>query len=182
MTDIKILREYAKNRKLPRFIHLGKFSEDWRQYALDIINTTEDSSDYSLQNRLKSLPGSETDDYSVLDGKYLQKNVFEKMRLPDCLAQFEDIYNFRFAVLEPNAEVPEHLDSPYSYRLISVIEGQHIVWSENHALTMKPGDVYFINGCYKHKVENVTDKQRIAFLAKMPITGHNTYELLRTRT
>ena len=183
MTDLETLKKFAKCRKLPKIIYLGNTSQEWKDYAINIAENTSDSLDYSIKNRTSSpLPGSKTDDYSVLTSIYSQRNVFDDIDIPECLSDFEDIHNIRFAILKPKSSVPEHLDSPETYRLISVIKGQHDVWSEGEKFPMNEGEVYFINGCFKHKVDNLTDIERVAFLAKMPITGKNTNELLRIRT
>jgi quercetin dioxygenase-like cupin family protein len=179
MTDIQTLRAYAKGRSLPGVIYLGNVSDDWIETVLEFSKSIPDNIDYSISNRT-DIPGEH--DYSLLNGNYTQKNVLGDMVLDKIFDKFEDIYNIRFAILKPNQEVPTHLDSPYAYRLICVLEGSHDYIFDNKKIEMTKAQLYFVNGCIKHSVKNNNSYDRIAILAKMPITEKNTNELLRTRT
>jgi quercetin dioxygenase-like cupin family protein len=180
MKDFETLRAYAKGKRLPSVIYLGNTKTDWIDYAIQTSIATPDSTDYSVVNRT-DVPGAQEYDYSKL-GNYVQKNVFEEMALDDTLNNFEGIFNIRFAVLDSDKSVPEHVDSPWDYRLLCVLTGTHNFIADNKTTPMFPGEMYFVNGCYRHTVTNNTNKERIAFLAKMPITEKNTNELLRART
>tara|TARA_B100000900_G_scaffold185503_1_gene157275 strand:+ start:1604 stop:2146 length:543 start_codon:yes stop_codon:yes gene_type:complete len=178
MKDFATLRAYANGKKLPSVIYLGQAADDWVEYAIKTSNATPDSTEYSVDNRT-DVPGAQEYDYTQL-GNYVQKNVFKEITLDDTLNNFEGIFNIRFAVLDSGKSVPEHVDSPWDYRLLCVLKGTHNFIADNKTTPMFPGEMYFVNGCYRHTVTNDTNKARIAFLAKMPITEKNTNELLRT--
>ena len=178
MTDLKTLKAYAKGKKLPALIHLGNTSTEWLTYILEISKSMPDSLDHSINNR-SDVPGEH--DYDVLNGNYTQRNLSGKIELDETFARFEDITNIRFGVLKAGKEIPEHLDSPFLYRLLCVINGSHEFTINNKTTVMSSGEIYFVNGCYKHSVKNTNDYSRHAMLAKLPITEINTNELLRTR-
>ena len=183
MSNIQTLKALALGRKMPSVIYLGQAEDNIIDSLLDLSNNIESNLDVSIERRFENpLPRSETDDYSVLNGKYTQKNIDQSVDLGNILNTFEDIHNVRFGVLGVGNSVPFHLDDPFTYRLLVMLQGMHVWQDETQKVTMSEGDIFWVNGCYKHSVHNIGDIDRIALLAKMPITEKNTYELLRTRT
>lgn len=180
MKDFKTLRAYANGKRLPSVIKLGTVQASWIEYAIEISLKTPDSTGYSVSNRT-DVPGAQEYDYTKL-GNYIQKNMFDEIILDNVLNNFEGVFNVRFAILDSGQSIPEHVDSPWDYRLLCVLTGSHDFVSDGQVTQMLPGDMYFVNGCYRHQVTNNTNIERIAFLAKMPITEKNTNELLRART
>ena len=62
-----------------------------------------------------------------------------------------------------------------------MLEGTHEFHSDEKQVTMKEGQVWFVNSAFHHAVHNNTDNKRTALLGKMDVNEHNT-GLLRTRT
>ena len=182
--DIKTLRQYAKLRKLPGIIKLGTIPDKLRLQLYALSEDTEVSNDLSLENR-KGIYGVEHDHTSPLGKTYNQKHLNERWSVGiNCLNEFENKFDWRFAELNPSGFIPMHLDDPYSYRFMAVLFGSHIFRCLDEQYTeteMTFGDVYFINPAFRHSVENVnTEYKRVALLGKIEINEHNT-ELLRAR-
>lgn len=172
MKDTKILKEFAKGRRLPHYRYIGKADSIWMDYIKTVCNKTPESNEYSYANRQDVELDFET--YKDFLASYIQKNVFDKIIIDRCMEQFDNVTNLRFAILKEGDTVPEHLDSPKTLRMICMIEGSHIFKFEGDVeCTMNEGDIYFVNGCYRHSVVNTTKGDRIALLAKMEYNTHN---------
>mgnify|MGYP000047107068 CR=1 FL=1 len=183
-TDIKTLRQYAKLRKLPSLIKLGTLSDEINIGLLKLCESTEISNKRASDNR-KGIYGVEHDHTTPLGKTYNQKHVDNFTFNIDCLNEFTNKTDWRFAELEPNGFIPMHLDDPSFYRFIAVIHGSHTVCciTEKHnEVNMNVGDVYFINPAFKHSVTNNSkENKRIALLGKIEINENNT-RILRTKT
>ena len=180
--DIRTLRQYAKLRKLPGLIKLGTLSQKINSDLLKLSTTAEITNNKAVENR-KGIYGVEHDDSTPLGKTYNQKHVDEWIIAIDCLNAFEGKTDWRFAEMDANSSIPMHLDDPYTYRFIVMIEGEHIFYTDcqkYEKVNMSKGDVYFVNPAYRHGVENL-NQTRIALLGKMKINEYNT-ELLRTST
>lgn len=178
--NIKALRQYAKLKKLPGVIKLGIISNKLCDHLCELSKGAEITNERSIENR-QGIYGVEHDNTSPVGKTYNQKHIDNWIIDIECLNSFIEKYDWRFAELEPQGIIPMHLDDPYSYRFLAVVNGSHVFGLENKKFIMNSGDVYFINSAYKHTVENTSkDIKRVALLGKMKINEHNT-KLLRTR-
>jgi hypothetical protein len=180
----KALYQYARLRKLPEVINLGNIDNSKRISLLEDVDKTPISNDRAVKNR-KGVYGVEHD-YSTPAGKtYNQRHIDKLIKLTsfaECLENFVDIFDWRYAELEKDSSIPEHLDNPYYYRLIVMLKGQHeYVTYKKEKIIMSENEVWFVNPAYHHSVKNITDGKRIALLGKIEINENNT-KLLRDRT
>lgn len=179
--DIKTLRQYAKLKKFPSVIKLGILDSNIRLKLLNLSKITKISNDRAIENRKNGVYGVEYDNTTPAGKTYNQKHVDNFIIGIDCLNEFTNKTDWRFAELDPNASIPMHLDDPYTYRFLAVIDGSHVFCYDNTELTMSAGDVYFINSAHKHSVKNIDlVNKRIALLGKIEINDYNT-RILRTR-
>jgi len=170
----KTLRLYAKNRMLPVAVKLSTISNDWVDYAKKFANELEDSSEIALSQRNeKNIYGTEIEDYSSLITYYNQR-YFTDLRLPEEILRIKEVHHLRFGVLNPGKIIPFHLDEPYNLRFICLIQGSHTFYTENDlSYEMVPGELWYINGSFKHSVKNTSTDIRIALLGKFPPTVEN---------
>ena len=177
------LLQYARLRKLPEVINLGNIDNNKRVSLLKDVDKTPISNDRAISNRT-GVYGVEHD-YSTPAGKTYNQRHIDKLikltRLSECLEHFIDIFDWRYAELEKDSSIPEHLDNPFYYRLIVMLKGEHEYSTKKNKITMREGEVWFINSAYHHSVKNITNGKRIALLGKIEINENNT-KLLRDRT
>jgi mannose-6-phosphate isomerase-like protein (cupin superfamily) len=178
--DIKTLRQYARLRKLPEAIQLGSIDEQFIQDCLQVLPATPVSNERASENR-EGIYGVEHDNTTPLGKTYNQRHIDDSIPGIECLKEYINTYEWRFAELQPQASIPEHLDDPYSYRFIVMLEGTHDFVANNKTTVMSKGQVWFVNSAYHHSVYNKENNTRIAILGKMNVNDHNT-RLLRTRT
>lgn len=178
--NIKTLRQYASMRKkFPSVMLLGNIKKSLQDDLLKLSKTTPVSNNRSIDLR-SGVYGVEYDNTSPAGKTYNQKHIDEFIIGIEVLNTFTNKTEWRFAELDGYSDIPMHLDDPYSYRFLIVLEGSHEFETETETVTMLPGDVYFINGAYRHAVHNINPERRIALLGKMEINEHNT-EILRAR-
>lgn len=171
MTPLKM---YAKNRKLPRAVKLGVVPLEWISYAYNVAKFTPNSSDQALNQRVeKNILGTEVTDYDTLTEFYNQRYI-ENLRLPSEIEKLQGVHHLRFGVLEQGGIIPFHLDEPYTLRFVCMVAGTHKFHFDNGtAYDMTEGELWFINGSYKHSVENTTNSTRIALLGKFEHCENN---------
>jgi hypothetical protein len=159
---------------LPVAVKLSTISNDWLEYAKKFANELENTSEVALSQRTeKNIYGTDIEDYSSLIAYYNQR-YFTDLKLPEEISRIEEVHHLRFGVLEPNATIPFHLDEPYNLRFICLIQGSHIFYTENNlSYEMVPGELWYINGSFKHSVKNTSTDIRIALLGKFPPTVEN---------
>ena len=177
--NIKTLRQYATLRKLPPVIKLGTISDNIKNDLLKLFKTTPISNELSSERR-QGIYGVEHDNTTPLGKTYNQRHITDFIIGIDCLNDFINKHEWRFADLQPKSSIPNHLDDPYSYRTNIVLKGEHEFTTNDKTYIMQEGQVWFINSAYHHSVYNNTDDVRIALLGKMDVNEHNT-RLLRTR-
>lgn len=178
------LKMYAKNRQMAQAVQLGRVSLNWLNYAIDLANSLENTSLAALEQREKmNVKGTEIENYNQLTEFYNQR-YFEQVNLPEALTVLEGVHHLRFGVLEQGATIPFHLDEPYTLRFICMVKGSHKYHTETGAVfPMLEGEVWFINGSFKHSIENTSPGVRIALLGKFNRSESNLKlinELLRT--
>lgn len=175
MQNIKnTLRLYAKNRKLPVAVKLSIVPKDWISYAQKFANDLTATNDVALSQRVeKNIYGTEIENYESLT-KYYNQRYFRDIDLPNEINQIDGVHHLRFGILEQGGSIPFHLDEPYNLRFICMIQGSHKYHSEKgESYIMTTGDLWFINGSFKHSVENISLGTRIALLGKFPPSQEN---------
>lgn len=79
-----------------------------------------------------------------------------------------NVYRMRYATLEPNTVLDWHVDQPNIDRFIIVLQGEQIFdikkRKETISQTQLPGDVWYVNSNFEHRVLNNTDQKRLAIL------------------
>jgi len=176
----KTLKEYAKLRKLPKFIKLGEISEEVRRNFIDVAEPLTITNDRNIKMRKEF--GLVYEDSKSPLGKVYDSRHIDNLDVSSikCINNFNEKFNWRFGKLKPHSEIPEHLDPASSYRFLIILSGYCYFISENDSIELIAGDVYYVNSAYKHKVIN-GEYERLALLGEMKINDKNT-ELLRTRT
>ncbi len=177
MKDIKKLRAYVKGRKLPKYKFLGKANSKWLNDMKTLNNSISDTDDPGIYR--KEIEGLEISNYDELLTYYSQKQNLN-VKLDFILQQFEGISHQRFAILKKYETLPMHLDNPDTLRLVSIIHGtQTLLFEDKDAIDMSTGDIYFLNGCYKHSVINKINIDRVTFLCNCSNNEYNKTRLLR---
>ena len=183
MREKNTLRQYARLKKLPEVIKLGHLWDSEKQFLLDDVSDTPISNDRGIKNRVNTRVYGVEHDYSTPAGKtYNQRHIDNFNFQIDCLKSFEDnFFDWRYAEMEPQSGIPEHLDDPFTYRLVVMLEGEQIGQFGSVKNPMKAGEVWFLNSAFKHSVYSHTNKQRIAKIGRFNINDTTT-KLLRDRT
>lgn len=174
MKDFRVLKAYAQNRKLPDVIKICNVSETWVNYAYNLAKSLSNTSDAALAQRTdQHIKGTEIDDYASLT-KFYNQRYLSQIDLPSEVSKIENIHHLRFGVLEANSTIPFHLDEPFTYRLLFMVKGSHVFETEKgNSYIMSPGEVWFVNGSYKHSIKNLSNEERIALLAKFEKSDNN---------
>lgn len=174
MDRVKTLKLYAKNRRLPDAVCISNVPKEWIEYAYTRATNTNNTSDFALEQRTqKNIYGTGIEEYSELIKFYNQRYI-DDLELPPEISKLEGVHHLRFGVLQPKSTIPMHLDEPYTLRFLCVISGEHNFVTElNNTYNMKAGELWFVNGSFKHSVENNTDSDRIALLGKFDNSENN---------
>tara|TARA_B100000902_G_scaffold247005_1_gene233785 strand:+ start:302 stop:841 length:540 start_codon:yes stop_codon:yes gene_type:complete len=175
----KALKEYAKLRKLPKWILLGNISDQICDNYCSISLNLKITNERNIENRKKL--GLYYDEYkSPLGTVYESKHKDDLNITPiTCINYFKETFNWRFGQLSSNGEVPEHLDTYKTLRFLIILSGECDYIAETDQVHMNKGDVYFINTGFKHKVVN-GPQERIALLGEMDNNEQNI-KLLRAK-
>jgi aspartyl/asparaginyl beta-hydroxylase (cupin superfamily) len=179
MDDIRTLRAFAQGRKLITFRYLGEANKKWLADMYELYQITPAKKARTLENHgvqdWRKAAGDEVVDYVKLLKTYEQKYIDNDIELDPILQKFHGIENLRFATLNNGETLEKHLDNPWTKRLIIVIQGtQRTVFETGDDVAMSTGNIYFINGCYRHSVVNTTVKgDRIALLCNFKNNKHN---------
>jgi hypothetical protein len=177
MSDIKTLKAYAEGRKLPPFKLLARLPNKWIEYVHDIYTQTPISDEHARQQREHDrIIGTKVENYDSLTQFYNQLYP-SSITTHELYNTLSEPHHFRFGRLKSRSTIPMHLDEPFTLRGLCVIKGQHrFVCETGHSVVMNPGELYFLNGCFRHSVENTLDSDRIALLNKfrLNLTNKNT--------
>ena len=183
------LRKIIKNRKTkPIFHHYGKITDASVQLLKDSFVTVPESLLNAKELRDEYDVDKQRDDYDKHLSKYHQhdiqykldedenieenyKHLDEKFRtVYDELSYMlgSPIYRLRYATIEEDDSLGFHIDQPTFDRFVMVVEGEHLAIiktdDDTYSQLMKPGEVWYMNTNWKHKVVNTSEKKRIALL------------------
>ena len=131
-----------------------------RQFA-DIDAYVQNYNQYDIQTRGSDTPDVE-DSYVNLHEDYhiARDEISYMLQSPVC--------RMRYATIQKNDELVYHIDQPGKDRFIIVLEGEQVVYIKKHKETfqqlMKPGELWYLNSNWEHKVENIGKQQRLALL------------------
>jgi aspartyl/asparaginyl beta-hydroxylase (cupin superfamily) len=175
MSDIKTLKMYAKSKKLPQAVKLGTVALDWLDHAQTIATSAPNTNEQALNQRIEqNITGTEIVNYDQLTEFYNQRYI-NSIELPSEINMLQGVHHLRFGVLEEGKTIPFHLDEPYTLRFVCMIVGSHkFKFETGSEYLMKKGELWFINGSYKHSVENTFSGTRIALLGKFEHCEYNT--------
>ena len=171
----------ALRRTMPPAIHLGRVRDVWLQYAKDKFESGAHEERpipegyVNERNHYKQYWPTQiiTDDRLLLP----EESPFDILSI--------GMTRIRWAELKANDYLPPHMDQPEHYRFIITIEGESTFsWPETKEdpITMKEGDIYFLNPAVMHTVNNNTNNRRIAILGNFAINDKTKNGLLRIRT
>lgn len=182
-------REIVKKRiRNPLFKYYGNVT----QSSLNTLSKLFSSTDATLSTamKLRSLELSESigyyeekylEDYDQYDIQLKQSDAVDSEGsytiTPDDFMIVRDevsyllqspVCRMRYATLEVDSELEYHIDQPGKDRFIMVVEGEQAVYIKDkagvHIQVMKPGEVWYINSNWEHKVDNIGKQQRLALL------------------
>jgi quercetin dioxygenase-like cupin family protein len=174
MTRIQDLRTYATHRKLPKATFLGNLSNDWVSKSLDHCSALPSQLQTTVTER-NSIPIHGTKIYyDQLEGIYDQRKIsLDVHDLDPIIIRLQGVNHLRYALLNPKSTIPAHLDDPYTLRFICMLQGKHILSSEGTDFEMTAGELWFVNGSYKHSIFNSEDYTRIALLGNFAYSDFN---------
>lgn len=181
-------------KNLPSFANLVTLSSNelkdiQEKVSLFLNNTPIDRNDINNENRYTIAQACKLKSYFPKEYKqYLFQDVIDSEKeLPDeweyvqyqssgfWLKEFVDKFvsphfRARIAVLPPGKKLDWHIDTNTSYacRLQIIISGSHrfMVRRKREVIEeiMRPGEIWFCNTGYNHKVEVIGDEPRVAIL------------------
>jgi quercetin dioxygenase-like cupin family protein len=175
MSDIKTLKMYVKNRRLPEVLKLGTVPLDWIASFKSLADSLPNTSDVALHQRVEqNITGTEIVDYDALTEFYNQRYLTD-VELPVEIKKLQGVHHLRFGVLQKGATIPFHLDEPFTLRFLCMVSGTHTFYVETgSAYEMQPGELWFINGSFKHSIKNTSTHDRIVLLGKFEHCEYNT--------
>jgi hypothetical protein len=171
MPNIKDLRAYATARKLPKTVYLGNINPVWKNNIIDhcLSLQTELLTTFTERNNTE-IYGTSVYDYNALTEIYDQRKIkVDGILLDELINTLPEVSHLRYALLNGSSTIPEHIDDPYHLRFICMLSGQHIFNSEGTLTTMKENELWFVNGAYRHSVENTANTVRIALLGNFEL-------------
>ena len=118
-------------------------------------------SQYDIQTRSpESIDTEENYNITPEDFIKVKDEVSYMLQSPVC--------RMRYSKILKNDILDYHIDQPGKDRFIMVIEGEHIMHIKtrkgNFQQLMLPGEVWYINSNWEHKVENIGKQERLALL------------------
>ena len=182
-------RQLVKKRmNNPLFNYYGKITTSSLNSLIKLFSSTESS--LNTARKLRSVEMAESVGY--YEEKYLEHyDQYDIQRKDSSSDEREENYNItpddfllikdelsyllnspvcrmRYATMEPNKHLEYHIDQPGKDRFIMVLEGEHVFYIKNKerefAQIMKPGELWYVNTNWEHKVENISKQQRLALL------------------
>ena len=180
------LRKLARARKRPTHQKLGQLPETLVCWLIDFYRRHEDENilDKAIESRTgRNIP---MENSAYLNQHYGQvalqilkpggdarnRRDYTKTLSTTLVDEIESVtgpgYRMRISALGAGAEIPEHVDDPDQLRVIALLEGRQNFTlrakSEEIALNMQPGEVWYVNTAWPHKVHNPGKRTRLAVL------------------
>lgn len=133
-------------------------------YPISIHNKLRDLFPVEYTQKLIQRPqgdGVQETDYTFSE----YPNLVDKLRL-----QIPPFFRARLSFLPPHLELPWHVDTNTSVacRLVVGVEGVSVISfrkkKQVESVEIHPGMIYFINAAYPHRVQNLSNDTRVAFL------------------
>ena len=184
-------RKLAEKRaKLPLYKNMGELDQVSAMQFLDQFPHTPSSiqNAVELRNYHNGAWGDELTGYDQYDIQYAQRYsqyddpdyffqeqdyVHAKPEFSEGISAIEKIiggkcYRLRYSTLEPGAILDWHMDQPNIDRFVIVLQGSQRFEIERrknifHEI-MQPGDVWYINSNWNHRVVNEVKEKRLALL------------------
>lgn len=185
MSNRQIIRKRMNN---PLYFYYGNVNQSSLHTLTSLFSSTESSLDTARslrQNEMSDGVGYYEESYLEHYDQYdiQHKNSSDTENEENYIVTPEDfltvknelsyllkssVCRMRYATMEPGKHLEYHIDQPGKDRFIMVIEGEHICYVKNkeceYSQIMKPGEVWYVNTNWEHKVENIGTKQRLALL------------------
>lgn len=117
---------------------------------------------YDIQTHISGTEFTESNFIEIKDQfKHVETELGYILKSPIC--------RMRYASIEKNEDLLFHIDQPGKDRFVVVIEGEHVIHMKaaDDTVTrqlMLPGEVWYLNSNWEHKVENTGDNKRLALL------------------
>lgn len=157
-----------------------------RQYFKDTPNTLMETTrllrEYQLDDAVAKLTPEIVADYGQYDIQthvsgtpYVEDN-FSKLKdefkpVYDELAYMlnSSICRMRYATINENDDLEYHIDQPGKDRFVVVIDGEHVIHvkarnGKQISQLMLPGELWYLNSNWEHRVENTGKNKRLALL------------------
>lgn len=175
-----------KRMAYPMYQHYGNITESALQILKDNFKNTPPSLETAKSLRLAQLDDGvltreNLTDYNQYDIQWRHpddENIEESYSHFDPV--FQPVYDelsymlksaicrLRYSTIETNNKLDWHMDQPGKDRFSVVISGEQILHirtkSGEFQQVQKPGEVWYLNSNWDHKVENTDTKQRLALL------------------
>jgi len=133
-------------------------------HYLEVFNANENYRQILLQRRDPEVHGSDVDEY--LYTEWADADLVKN--LPTLAKIFRHVYRFRISVMKGHHELNWHIDTDPSVicRAQICLTPTRSVFefktkTDEHSLIMQPGEMYFINTGWSHRVVNHDDQERM---------------------
>ena len=178
MTKVSELRKHARNRKLPAAIRLSCNTPEITVHNLFIYDDLNDPSNYTGMRTAEERHEHAVVGVSTGKDVYDLGEYYNQIHTDEIMIQSEvKIYNTRFAMLEPDYEVPYHMDPPDIYNVISPLTDPIQFHTKELEAELQVGEVWFVNPSYMHSTSHQSTNTRVAILANFNYS-EETYEYL----
>ena len=139
-----------------------------REYQLDedvAKLTPQIVADYGQHDIQTHKPGTEftEDNFTVL------RDVFKPVYEEIAYMLSSPICRMRYATIQQNDDLEYHSDQPGKDRCVMVIDGEHVIHvkaknDKQIKQLMLPGELWYLNSNWEHRVENTGSGLRLALL------------------
>lgn len=163
-SSLHTLRQNFKNTpntlmETTRLLREHQLDEDVAKLTPEIV------ADYGQHDIQTHKPGTEftEDNFTVLNDIF--KPVYEEISY----MLNSSICRMRYATIKNNDDLEYHIDQPGKDRFVMVVDGEHVIHikaknGKQIKQLMLPGELWYLNSNWEHKVENTGPKQRLALL------------------
>ena len=139
-----------------------------REYQLDeevARLTPEIVADYGQYDIQTHRPGTDfiEDNFTAID------DIFKPVYFELAYMLQSSICRMRYATIEKSNDLEYHIDQPGKDRFVMVIDGEHVVHvkaknGKDIRRLMLPGELWYLNSNWEHRVENTGTGLRLALL------------------